>query len=185
MEVVTLRREGLRGQAWIIFEDVSSATSALRAENGFTFFSRDIKVSYAREKSDRIAKQDGTFVPKDRRKKRLQKKMEAFAPSKKPKVTEEEVVAPAPEEEMEEEEEGSIPTNILFAQNLPPECNKMMLAMLFRQYAGYQEVRIPRAGLAFVEFDDEPHATLALKGLDGFKLTTANTLDLKYGKITQ
>ena len=54
--------------------------------------------------------------------------------------------------------------------------------MLFRQYTGYKEVRVPREGLAFVEFDDEPHATLALQGLNGFKLTTNDTLNLTYGK---
>lgn len=75
-----------------------------------------------------------------------------------------------------------MPSKILFAQDLPPECNEMMLAMLFRQHVGYKEVRIPRAGLAFVEFEDEPHATLALKALNGFKLTTTETLKLTYGK---
>lgn len=74
------------------------------------------------------------------------------------------------------------PSNILFAENLPSECNEMMLAMLFRQYMGYKEVRIPRAGLAFIEFDDEPHATLALNGLNGFNITSNDTLDLKYSK---
>jgi U2 small nuclear ribonucleoprotein B'' len=57
-----------------------------------------------------------------------------------------------------------------------------MLAMLFRQYTGFKEVRIRREGLAFVEFDDEPHATLALERLHGFKLTATHTLKLTYGK---
>jgi len=74
------------------------------------------------------------------------------------------------------------PTHILFADKLPSECNEMMLAMLFRQYAGFKEVRIPRAGLAFVEFDNEPHASLALERLNGFKLTTTDELKLTYGK---
>ena len=74
------------------------------------------------------------------------------------------------------------PTHILFAQDLPAECNQIMLEMLFRQYTGFKEVRIPREGLAFIEFDDEPHATLALQGLNGFKLTTDDTLALSYGK---
>ena len=58
----------------------------------------------------------------------------------------------------------------------------MMSAILIRQYPGYKEVRIPRAGLAFVEFEDEPHATVALKALNGFKLTANDKLNLKYGK---
>jgi RNA recognition motif-containing protein len=74
------------------------------------------------------------------------------------------------------------PSNILFADNLPQDCNEMMLACLFRSYAGYKEVRIPRPGLAFIEFDEEPHATVALKALNGFKLSADDTLNLKYGK---
>jgi len=76
----------------------------------------------------------------------------------------------------------SIPSNIIFAQSLPKDCNEMMLAMLFRQYPGYREVRIPRPSLAFIEFDDEPHASVALKALNGFKLTANDCLELNYGK---
>ena len=74
------------------------------------------------------------------------------------------------------------PSNFLYATSLPPDCNTMMLAMLFRQYPGYKDVRIPRAGLGFIEFEDEPHATVALGALNGFKLTANDTLVLKYGK---
>ena len=74
------------------------------------------------------------------------------------------------------------PSNILFAESLPKDCNEMMLACLFRSYPGYKEVRIPRAGLAFIEFDDEPHATVALKAFNGFSLSPTESLNLKYGK---
>lgn len=213
LDIVTLRREGLRGQAWVIFADVAAATAALQAENSFTFFGRDLKIAYAREKSDRVSKLDGTYVPKDRRAKK-RAKIETVVPP--PSVSVEnpgtlvgqgelvqQVVAPPPppsEAAPAASEavpaspaaaappappvaaEAEIPSKILFAQNLPAECNEMMLAMLFRQHSGYKEVRIPRPGLAFVEFEDEPHATLALKALNGFKLTTTETLNLKYGK---
>lgn len=224
LEVVTLRREGLRGQAWIIFEDISSATSAQRSENGFKFFGKELKVIYAREKSDRIAKQDGTFVPKDRRAKRArvaqQPQHNVTPPMPDPSAVDSSLLSdnlsmapgtaidnpttdgdpssehappppPPPTKDQvaiettamdTDKEPAAPPSNILFAQDLPTECNEMMLAMLFRQYLGYKEVRIPRQGLAFVEFDDEPHATLALSGLNGFQLTTTDTLNLKYGK---
>lgn len=224
IEVVTLRREGLRGQAWIIFEEITSATAAQRAEDGFKFFGKELKVNYAKEKSDRIAKQDGSYVPKDRRAKRsrvmnhppsgpdanmtmatetkvddpssLYPPAESQSSSDVPSPPLSAPPPPPPNAASENNLQGdqdadapdatvelSPPSNILFAQDLPTECNEMMLAMLFRQYLGYKEVRIPRQGLAFVEFDDEPHATLALRGLNGFQLTTTDTLDLKYGKI--
>ena len=61
-------------------------------------------------------------------------------------------------------------------------CCEMHLIGYCLQYAGFKEVRIPRAGLAFIEFDTEPHATLALERLNGFKLTTTDALKLTYGK---
>lgn len=182
MEIITLRRQGLRGQAFIIFEDASSATAALQAEHGFTFFGKDLKLGYSKETSDRIAKRDGTYVPKAKRKKLVPPTPAAGADipaatsttTTAPGTT---VVAPPPLAVPTEQ-----PSHILFAANLPPECNEMMLSMLFRQYSGFKEVRIPRPGLAFCEFDDEPHATLALERLNGFKLTSTDSLKLSYGK---
>ena len=91
-------------------------------------------------------------------------------------------VAVAVEVQAEDEVAVAAPSSILFADSLPQGCNEMMLACLFRSYAGYKEVRIPREGLAFIEFDDEPHATVALQALNGFKLSAEETLKLKYGK---
>ena len=171
-EVIVLRRDGLRGQAWIIFNDVQSAMAALQAEQGFTLFGKDLVVEFAKAPSDRIARRDGTYVPKAKRAK-----------------TEE-----TPREDDENEEEATTaapatasvpeapPSKYLLADNLPEECNEMMLGMLFRQYAGFKEVRMPRPGLAFVEFEDEAHATLAKTGLNGFQITANDRLMLNYGK---
>lgn len=172
LEVIVLRRDGLRGQAWVIFEDVQAATAAVQAEQSFTFFGKDLKLAYAKETSDRIAKRDGTYVPKAKRKKLQQTK----APTEASPAPSQPAVAATPSAP------DAQPSHILFAKDLPTECNEMMLAMLFRQYTGFKEVRIPREGLAFIEFDDEPHATLALGRLNGFNLTTMDTLKLTYGK---
>jgi len=216
LEIVTLRNEGLRGQAWVIYSHIAAATAALRAEQGFTFFGKDLRIDYAREKSDRVAKLDGTFVPKDRRLKREREgAINANADSNRVKLSPKDgenkmdtplrssgsaapLINASPQAEggatassinegslpllSDPEQEKEVPSNILFAGSLPKDCNEMMLAMLFRQYAGYKEVRVPRQGLAFIEFDDEPHATAAFKALNGFKLTASENLDLKYGK---
>jgi RNA recognition motif-containing protein len=204
MELITLRRDGLRGQAFVIFEDVQAATAALQKEQGFTFFGKDLKLAYANETSDRIAKRDGTYLPKAKRIKvraadavvggainnnnnndDSQSSSEAapaptlldgsqYIDDEGPSPP---AVAPAQQQPLQQQ-----PSHILFANDVPPECNEIMLAMLFRQYSGFKEVRIPRAGLAFIEFDTEPHATLALERLDGFQLTTNDALKLAYGK---
>jgi U2 small nuclear ribonucleoprotein B'' len=179
LEIIALRREGLRGQAWVVFDDVQAATAAIQAEQGFPFFGKDLQLAYASDTSDRIAKRNGTYVPKAKRKK-VEKPTSAEAAAAAAKAAAEQVVPPPPPGGSETAQ--AQPSHILFAQDLPTECNEMMLAMLFRQYAGFKEVRIPREGLGFVEFDDEPHATLALERLNGFKLTTTDTLKLTYGK---
>ena len=153
----------------------------------------------------RIAKLDGTYVPKDRKSKRRREvTVVGNNPDKKARMDPEfddgnTITMNDPSSAMDEANVENIksssgakteilvshsaPSNILFAESLPVECNEMMLAMLFRQYTGFKEVRIPRPGLAFIEFDDEPHATIALKSLNGLKITATDTLELKYGKL--
>lgn len=186
LEIVTLRRDGLRGQAWVIFEDVQAATAALKAEQGFTFFGKDLVIEYAKKKSDRIAKQDGTYVPKAKRQKLVETTPAAEVEGDAAQHNGEDEKSNQMVEDIEQPVAPSAPSappsKYLLAEDLPSECNEMMMSMLFRQYAGYKEVRMPRPSLAFVEFENEAQATLALQGLDGFNLTPKDTLKLTYGK---
>ena len=77
-----------------------------------------------------------------------------------------------------------VPHRILFAQNLPESYDEQMLTSLFQPYPGFQEVRtVPgKKGLAFIEFQDQIQATIALQNLNGFQLTEFDTLHLTYGK---
>merc|ERR550514_1959692 len=56
-----------RGQAWIVFKEVSSATNALKSLQGFPFYNKPMRISYARTKSDTVAKADGTFVERPKK----------------------------------------------------------------------------------------------------------------------
>jgi U2 small nuclear ribonucleoprotein B'' len=176
VEVIVLRRDGLRGQAWVVFADIQAASAAMQAENGFSFFGKDLVLEFAREKSDRIAKLEGTYVPKPKRQKKTI--------DEKGEEGDEQVENEAPEAAAPEAPAvpSAPPSKYLLAPSLPLEINDMILSMLFRQHRGFKEVRMPRPGLAFIEFEDEPHATLALKALNGFKLTEKDTLNLIYGK---
>lgn len=42
LDVVLLKTAKLAGQAWVVFADVPSATAALRALQGFTFYDRPL-----------------------------------------------------------------------------------------------------------------------------------------------
>ncbi|GMP87624.1 hypothetical protein CsSME_00039923 [Camellia sinensis var. sinensis] len=73
LEVLAFKTLKHKGQAWVVFEDVSSATSALRQMQGFPFYDKPMRIQYAKTKSDVIAKADGTFVPRERRKRHEEK----------------------------------------------------------------------------------------------------------------
>ena len=186
LEIITLRKDGLRGQAWVIMDDVQSATAALQAENGISFFGRELMIQYSKEVSDRISKRDGTYVSKSKR-----RKMEP--------TTNHDTLENNPQPGFEHTHEtdatttttttiatilsSTPPSHILLTQDLPEDVSLDMLKILFHQYAGYKDVRLPRPGLAFIEFESEPHATLALKALNGFQLTSSKSLQLDYGKV--
>lgn len=63
LDVVALKTMKMRGQAHIVYKDIQTATQAMRSLNGFEFFGRELKISYAKSKSNIIAKLDGTFKP--------------------------------------------------------------------------------------------------------------------------
>ncbi|KAG6500988.1 hypothetical protein ZIOFF_040852 [Zingiber officinale] len=68
LKVLAFKTLKHKGRAWVIFEDVSSATEALKRMQGFPFYAKPMRIQYAKTKSDIIAKADGTFVPRERRK---------------------------------------------------------------------------------------------------------------------
>ncbi|KAL6500307.1 U1 small nuclear ribonucleoprotein A [Orobanche hederae] len=197
LEVLAYKTLKHKGQAWVVFEEVSSATSALRQMQGFPFYDKPMRIQYAKTKSDVIAKADGTFVPREKRKKhdeKVRKKKELYDANQGSAVLNPAYVgaygaapplsqipyigaravpeAPAP------------PNNILFVQNLPHQTTSMMLQMLFSQCAGFKEVRMIEAkpGIAFIEYENEMQSTLAMQGLQGFKITDDNPMLITYAK---
>lgn len=199
LEVLAFKTLKHKGQAWVVFDDTSSATNALRQMQGFPFYDKPMRIQYAKTKSDVIAKADGTFVPREKRKRHEEKgkkrkdQIDAnqaamglnpayagaygaapplsqipYAGGVKSVVPE----APAP------------PNNILFVQNLPHDATPMMLQMLFCQFAGFKEVRMveTKPGIAFVEYGDEMQSTVAMQGLQGFKITQQNLMSITYAK---
>jgi hypothetical protein len=63
-----------------------------------------------------------------------------------------------------------------------------MLAMLFRQCAGFVTARLAgpgMGGIAFVEFEDIDSATHAKTELQGFKINPTSPLKITYAKQIQ
>ncbi|MCJ1347539.1 U2 snRNP complex subunit msl1 [Peltigera leucophlebia] len=61
LDVVAVKTPKMRGQAHVVFRDIQASTQAMRALQDFDFFGKEMKIQYAKGKSDTIAKLDGTY----------------------------------------------------------------------------------------------------------------------------
>ncbi|XP_021571130.1 U2 small nuclear ribonucleoprotein B''-like [Carlito syrichta] len=128
VDIVALKTMKMRGQAFVIFKELSSSMNVLRQLQGFPFYSKPMQIQYAKTDSDIISKMWSIFADKGKKKEKKKAKTVPDYP----------------------------PNYILFLNNLPEETNAMMLSMLFNQFPGFKEVRlVPRRyGIAFVEFEN-------------------------------
>jgi len=173
LDIVALKTLKMRGQAFVIFKEISSATNALRSMQGFPFYDKPMRIAYSKGDSDIIAKMKGTFQERPKKAPGETKKK-----SKKPKtgggggVGGQGGVDNAP------------PNQILFLTNLPTETNEMMLSMLFNQFPGFKEVRLVpgRHDIAFVEFENEMQSAAARDALQGFKITPTTAMKISFAK---
>jgi len=207
MGIIASRKFHLRGQAWVIFDETKSAENAMRQMQGFPYYDRPMRIAFAKTKSDPISKRDGSFKPREkkappavpseaeqvakRRKTEIptnDMEMEMEAPPA--EVVPPPVAAPLPPREPSKPQTAvprpvkpMPPNQILIAEDLPPECNQMMLQMLFQQVTGLKEVRvIASKRVAFIEFENEMQADVALRNLNNFKLSPTHLLFLNFAK---
>lgn len=171
IDIVTMKTMKMRGQAFIAYRDVSAATQAVRHMQGFPFYDKPMRLSYAKVKSDSVAKLDGTYQAKDKADRAAKRKVEREEAKAAKKVVVEETgggkrsrqqqsssaagsaappkpadAAPKapPSETPAARSTPSVasPNPILFVENLPDQVNEMMLSMLFQQFPGFKEVRL-------------------------------------------
>ncbi|KAE9421807.1 hypothetical protein Angca_003099 [Angiostrongylus cantonensis] len=169
MAFKTLR---MRGQAHIIFKEISSASNALCAMQGFPFYDKPMRIQYAREDSDIIAKAKGTYVERaPRLPVRTQKKKKVLGGGQ-GRGGNGGDGGPAP------------PNKILFCTNLPDEITTDMLQILFNQFPGLRDIRLVpyRSGIAFVEYESEEFAAPARIALNNFKITPEQHMKVDYAK---
>lgn len=190
LEIHCQKTQKMRGQAWIIFDALHGSTRALRELNGFEFFGKPMRVSYAKNKSDVTAKMDGTFKNKAKSKRKggetgAEEPMKSIKhkedpPAKKSKPD----VGSGANRARDRSEEDDEANKILFLENLPAECTAMMISILFQQYAGYKEARMVtgKPGIAFVEFTDADQAASARESLQGFKITPTNLMKITFAR---
>jgi len=181
LDIVALKTLKMRGQAFVIFKEISSATNALRSMQGFPFYDKPMRIAYSRGDSDMIAKMKGTYQERPKKmmmdKRGKGKKGKAAAPMAGAGIGGANAVA-------SQGVDNAPPNQILFLTNLPTETNEMMLSMLFNQFPGFKEVRLVpgRHDIAFVEFENEIQSAAARDALQGFKITPTTAMKISFAK---
>lgn len=127
IQLMSFRKEKMRGQAHVVFKEVSSASNALRALQGFPFYGKPMRIQYAREDSDVISRAKGTFVEK-------RTKTVTRSGVKKPYEKPQKEKHPSEEAPKEKDADGpGEPNNILFCSNIPEGTDPEQIQTIFSQ----------------------------------------------------
>ncbi|KAL0822793.1 hypothetical protein ABMA28_004800 [Loxostege sticticalis] len=183
LDIVAMKTLKMRGQAFVIFKEISSATVALRSMQGFPFYDKPMRIQYCKTDSDVIAKIKGTFQERPKR-----PKMPKGADDNKKKKSKDAgrhaMLGPGQPSLLNNVNVEQPPNQILFLTNLPDETSEMMLSMLFNQFPGFKEVRLVpnRHDIAFVEFANEMQSAAAKEALQGFKITPTHAMKITFAK---
>ncbi|KAL1741272.1 hypothetical protein HDZ31DRAFT_67107 [Schizophyllum fasciatum] len=171
IDMVVSKAPRLRGQAFLVFADLASATTALRACQGMVFYDKPMHIDYAKAKSyATLKREDPNFVPptavhaspfvngKDPNKRARDEDAADTRQAKREKADE------SSDEEMEIDDEddekpaqqappppitsAAVPTVVqqassrLLCTNLPQEVTENVLSVLFQQYRGLLSTQV-------------------------------------------
>lgn len=62
LDIVALKTLKMRGQAFVVFKDIASATNALRSMQGFPFYEKSMVSSFALEYSSKMQMLFAVFI---------------------------------------------------------------------------------------------------------------------------
>ncbi|RHN79396.1 putative nucleotide-binding alpha-beta plait domain-containing protein [Medicago truncatula] len=176
----------------VCFSEVTAASNAVRQMQNFPFYVKPMRIQYTKTKSDCVSKEEGSFVPREKKKKQEEKaEKKWYADESKQSAVPNGTHGASNGGSTQASfcpgsgaQEAAAPNNILFIENLPYETTGRMLEMLFEQYPGFKEVRLIEAkpGIAFVDFEDEGQSSMAMQALQGFKITPQNPMIINFAK---
>jgi U2 small nuclear ribonucleoprotein B'' len=192
LDIVAMRSEGMRGQAFVVFSDMVTAANAMREAQNNQFFNKQLVIQYAQKKSNAVALLDGTYLSSEKKTQQKQQEenrdAEAELSELKRKAAESTQNANKKAKQNLIQVPMNIPPNkVLFVQNLPEDCSDLMLQPLFQAYPGFKEVRLVPGGkgMAFVEFANELDSGRAMVDLQGFRITLENPIGISFQQQTK
>lgn len=187
LDICIKKTKQTRGQAWAVFSTVESATRSISALQRYPFFGKEMRLDFAKENADVVAKLQGEFVQKKREPKPKATAVEATAvaveggesqpPPKRARVDEGDASGGGGHDS------NNPPGPLLKTDNLPAETTSQQLEDLFARYEGFLEVRLAQGKfVAFVEYKTVDQAQVAREGLKGHQLTPQHRLRVNFAK---
>ncbi|SYW76167.1 related to U2 small nuclear ribonucleoprotein B [Ustilago bromivora] len=190
LDVVATRANGMRGQAFIVFENPSFSTAAKRGLHNFSFYSKPLHIEYSTgSKSKALLRKELGYeavqemdLEKSRttESKRGEKRANQTAPEEEEEEEEGSGRKRVKREEDEEEEDGVI----VRASNVPGSIEGEVISALFSRQSGYVETdegtnrEDGETWTAEIRFDGEESAKAALESLQGVQIDPMYKLEL-------
>lgn len=185
LDIVVIKRNTLRGQAFVVYKSRDEAKLAMQALQGFQIFGKSMALDFALKSSYAYIVHQGKFVYKDYQEKYRQRKAEVLndmtlvkdAASSKDKT-----LRSAGQSESEQVKTQ----NILLVENLPDNFNDDLFKFLFKQFPGLKQTKfIKERSIGFAEFLSHAQASIAQIATDGFKIRENAVLKVTYAKSSQ
>ncbi|KAJ5620383.1 U1 small nuclear ribonucleoprotein [Penicillium lagena] len=193
VEIVAKTNLKAKGQAFVVFDNIDSATRAIDEINGFELFEKPMVLDYAKTKSDATVRREGgndelevhkrrRLAEKERKQAHdaleAQKKLKrpagaAAEPARPAKTTKGAGLKPTTGAAAAVVPDEYLPPNkILFLRELPDDASQEGLSAVFGRFEGFQEVRLVpgRKGIAFVEYETESGAISAKEATAGMAM---------------
>lgn len=189
----------MRGQAFVVFEDLPSAISAIEAFQGVMLHGKRVVIKFANSKSHIISRKDGTFEIEERRRMVALQSKQHSSNRMSRRIQIRNILLGNPVNmilgsggsgggdglaartniamstshrqgnlQSIQNIEDPLINKIIFIEDIPDSFGgRRALEVVFETYTGFIEVRtIPnRPKLAFVEYESEQKAAMALRGL--------------------
>ncbi|KAI9596829.1 RNA-binding domain-containing protein [Syncephalis fuscata] len=174
----------MRGQAFIVFKELDSATKALKEVQGFPLYNKPMVIAYARNRSDTVAKLQDNYDTYKREREEEKARRAQEQPRKKQTLQNRDSTQGGYANASGIQDEFLPPNQILYIQKLPVDITEDTLVNLFQQYPGYKEVRLvpTRPDIAFVEYETEDEAAEAKEALHRYQIKEGHPIRVTFAR---
>jgi RNA recognition motif-containing protein len=187
IEINCRKSQKMKGQAFIVYKDLNSSTNAKFSLNNTIFLGKKMKIEYSKNTSDIINKLKNNVNLKEKLKieniRKLRRKEEYSLKlnnnNNKNKINK------TKKNNNEDNSKNNVEykNKILFVENLPSNINISTLNYIFGKFSGLVNINyLSEKKIAFIEYNNEFNAGIALLGLNNYKITKDTYLNISFAK---